>query len=145
MRMERTVKRLRDLTQEDDGTASKLDEVLTERSKSVNSGSVLSKYSIWRRDTDENSDSLVRLMRDQLIMARVYSSIAQSHKQPRLLNDLRQRIKESQRTLGEANTDADLQPRRFGCLCNQYFMILVKLHCVDCMRNYFISIFIGYI
>ena len=112
------MKRLRDLTQENDGTVSKLEEVLTERSKSVNSGSVLSKYSIWRRDTDENSDSLVRLMRDQLIMARVYSSMAQSHKQPRLLNDLRQRIKESQRTLGEANTDADLQPRRFGCLCS---------------------------
>ena len=114
--MERTVKRLRDLTQEDERRTSELDKILSDRSRNVNSGSVLSKYSIWRKDHDENSDSLVRLMRDQLIMARVYSSIAQSRKEPHLLNELRQRIKESQRTLGEANTDADLQPRRFRCV-----------------------------
>lgn len=108
MRMERKVKRLRELTQQDDAAAVKLEEVVTERTKGIGSGSVLNKYSIWRRDNDENSDSLVRLMRDQLIMARVYASIAQSHNRPHILHDLRVRIRESQRALGEATVDAEL-------------------------------------
>eukprot|EP00250_Pteridium_aquilinum_P021441 c25124_g1_i1 orf=979-3132(+) len=108
MRMERKVKRLRELTQQDDAAAAKSEELVTERTKGIGSGSVLNKYSIWRRDNDENSDSLVRLMRDQLIMARVYASIAQSNNRPHILHDLRTRIRESQRTLGEANVDADL-------------------------------------
>ncbi|KAI5076486.1 hypothetical protein GOP47_0009055 [Adiantum capillus-veneris] len=108
MRMERKVKRSRELTQQDDAIAAKLEEVVAERTKGIGSGSVLNKYSIWRRDNDENSDSLVRLMRDQLIMARVYASLAQSHNRAHILHELRTRIRESQRTLREAAIDADL-------------------------------------
>ncbi|KAH7297537.1 hypothetical protein KP509_25G000900 [Ceratopteris richardii] len=108
LRMERKVKRLRELTQKDDTTAARLEQVVAERSKNIGSGSVLSKYSIWRRDHDENSDSLVRLMRDQLIMARVYVNMAQSHNQVHILHQLRARIRDSQRSLGEATTDAEL-------------------------------------
>lgn len=108
MRMERKVKRLRELTQQDDAAAARLEEVVAERTKGIGSSNVLNKYSIWRRDNDENSDSLVRLMRDQLIMARVYASLAQSHNRAHILHELRIRIRESQRTLGEATIDADL-------------------------------------
>ncbi|GFY99597.1 galacturonosyltransferase 1 [Actinidia rufa] len=79
-----------------------------ERSKSVDSA-VLGKYSIWRKENEnENSDSTVRLMRDQMIMARVYISIANMKNKHDLAQELQNRLKESQRALGEVTADADL-------------------------------------
>ena len=86
-----------------------------DRAKNIGGSNVLNKYSIWRKENDENSDSFVRLMRDQLIMARVYESIAQSQNRNQLFHDLRGRIKESLATLGEASIDSDL-PHRFSTL-----------------------------
>ncbi|KAL3348980.1 hypothetical protein AABB24_022241 [Solanum stoloniferum] len=47
-------------------------------------------------------------MRDQMIMARVYISIATMKKKLDLARDLQARLKESQRALGDAGSDADL-------------------------------------
>lgn len=89
----------------------KLENATIERSKSVDS-SVLGKYSIWRKENDnENTDSTVRLMRDQMIMARVYISIATMKKKLDLAQDLQTRLKENQRALGDAGSDADLTRR----------------------------------
>lgn len=89
----------------------KLENAAIERSKSVDS-SVLGKYSIWRKENDnENTDSTVRLMRDQMIMARVYISIATMKKKLDLAHELQTRLKESQRVLGDAGSDADLTRR----------------------------------
>eukprot|EP00249_Psilotum_nudum_P006782 c20052_g1_i1 orf=350-2527(-) len=105
--MERKAKRLAELTQHDPEVEAKLEKEAIERTREIDGG-VLGKYSIWRRESDENSDSLVRLMRDQLIMARVFASLAQSQNKVNLLRDLRLRIKESQHSLGEASVDTDL-------------------------------------
>ena len=68
--------------------------------------SINKKYSIWRQEKEP--DSLVRLMRDQLVMARVYASLANAQDDVDLLRDLNTRIKESRRIIGEANVDSDL-------------------------------------
>lgn len=108
LREERREKRASDLVQQDDDAIVKLENAAIERSKSVDTA-VLGKYSIWRKENEnDNSDSTVRLMRDQIIMARVYLSIAKMKGKLDLLQELQTRLKESQRALGEASSDADL-------------------------------------
>lgn len=113
MRERRREKRAADLVKRDDDVSVKLENAAIERSKSVDS-SVLGKYSVWRKENDnDNADSTVRLMRDQMIMARVYISIATMKKNLELAHDLQVRLKESQRALGDAGSDADLTRRCF--------------------------------
>eukprot|EP00252_Welwitschia_mirabilis_P027436 TRINITY_DN9405_c0_g1_i1.p1 TRINITY_DN9405_c0_g1~~TRINITY_DN9405_c0_g1_i1.p1 ORF type:complete len:707 (+),score=136.33 TRINITY_DN9405_c0_g1_i1:385-2505(+) len=108
LRQKRRQRRSMELIQQDDEEKVKLENAAIERSKEVDSA-VLGKYSIWRKENEnENSDSNVRLIRDQLIMARVYSSIARARNSPEMYNELMLRIKESQRALGEASQDSDL-------------------------------------
>lgn len=100
-----------ELVHKDDEARVKLENAAIERSKVVDSA-VLGKYSIWRKENEnENSDSTVRLMRDQIIMARVYSALAKSKNKSDLYQKLQTRIKESQRAVGEASADADLHHR----------------------------------
>ncbi|KNA25929.1 hypothetical protein SOVF_002120 [Spinacia oleracea] len=108
LREKRREKRAADLVKQDDETILKLENAAIQRSKSVDSA-VLGKYNIWRRENDnENTDSTVRLMRDQIIMARVYIGIAKMKNKLELSQELQHRLKESQRALGETTTDADL-------------------------------------
>ncbi|KAG5626815.1 hypothetical protein H5410_012033, partial [Solanum commersonii] len=108
LRERRREKRAADLVKRDDDVTVKLENAAIERSKSVDS-SVLGKYSVWRKETDnDNTDSTVRLMRDQMIMARVYISIATMKNKLDLARDLQARLKESQHALGDAGSDADL-------------------------------------
>lgn len=111
LRERRREKRAADLVQQDDEAIVKLENAAIERSKSVDSA-VLGKYSIWRKENEnDNSDSTVRLMRDQMIMARVYLSIAKMKNKPDLQQELQSRLKESQRALGDTAADADLHHR----------------------------------
>ncbi|KAL2892331.1 Polygalacturonate 4-alpha-galacturonosyltransferase [Bienertia sinuspersici] len=108
LREKRREKRASDLVKQDDETILKLENAAIQRSKSVDSA-VLGKYNIWRRENEnENTDSAVRLMRDQIIMARVYISIAKMKNKLDLFQELQHRLKESQRALGDATTDVDL-------------------------------------
>ncbi|KAE9592249.1 putative polygalacturonate 4-alpha-galacturonosyltransferase [Lupinus albus] len=104
----RKEKRAAELVKQDDDVIVKLEDLAIERSKSVDSA-VLGKYNIWRKEFEnENADSNVRLMRDQIIMARVYLSIAKMKNKPQLYQELQSQLKESQRALGEAISDAEL-------------------------------------
>ncbi|KAK9273589.1 hypothetical protein L1049_018399 [Liquidambar formosana] len=108
LREKKREKRAAELVQQDDEATVKLENAAIERSKSVDSA-VLGKYSIWRRENEnDNSDSTVRLMRDQTIMARVYLSIAKMKNKLDLHRELQTRLKESQRALGDATADSDL-------------------------------------
>lgn len=108
LRDQRREKRATYLAKQDDEVVVKLENAAIERSKSVDSA-VLGKYSIWRKENDnENSDSTVRLIRDQMIMARVYLSIATMKKKVDMVQELQNRLKESQRVLGDATADSDL-------------------------------------
>ncbi|ONM23067.1 polygalacturonate 4-alpha-galacturonosyltransferase isoform X3 [Zea mays] len=106
LRETRREKRAMDLVHKDDEAHVKQENAAIERSKAVDSA-VLGKYSIWRKE-NENSDSTVRLMRDQIIMARVYSALAKSKNKSDLYQKLQTRIKESQRAVGDASADAGL-------------------------------------
>ncbi|XP_030511452.2 polygalacturonate 4-alpha-galacturonosyltransferase [Rhodamnia argentea] len=108
LREKRRLKRAAELVQQDEEVTVKLENAAIERSKSVDSA-VLGKYSIWRKENEnENTDSTIRFMRDQMIMARVYLTIAKMKNKLDLYQELQTRIKESQRALGEASGDADL-------------------------------------
>ncbi|KAJ8556322.1 hypothetical protein K7X08_023080 [Anisodus acutangulus] len=108
LRERRSEKRAAALVKQDDEVTVKLENAALERSNSVDS-SVLGKYSIWRKENEnENIDSKVRLMRDQMIMARVYIGIATMKKKSGLAQELQKQLKESRRALGEAISDADL-------------------------------------
>jgi alpha-1,4-galacturonosyltransferase len=54
-----------------------------------------------RENENEKVDSNVRLMRDQIIMARIYSVLAKSRDKLDLYQELLSRIKESQSCLRE--------------------------------------------
>ncbi|KAL6964970.1 Polygalacturonate 4-alpha-galacturonosyltransferase [Sarracenia purpurea var. burkii] len=108
LREKRWKKRAADLSKQDDEVKVKLENAAIVRSKSVDSA-VLGKYSIWRKENEnENLDSTVHLIRDQIIMAKVFISIANMKNKPDLAQELLSRTKESQRSLGEATADADL-------------------------------------
>lgn len=102
-----------EVVQQDDEALVKLENTGIERSKAVDSA-VLGKYSIWRRENEnEKADSRVRLMRDQMIMARIYSVLAKSRDKLDLYQELLARLNERQRSLGEATADAELPKRWF--------------------------------
>ncbi|XP_010512444.1 PREDICTED: polygalacturonate 4-alpha-galacturonosyltransferase isoform X2 [Camelina sativa] len=108
LRERRREMRANELVQHNDDTILKLENAAIERSKSVDSA-VLGKYSIWRRENEnDNSDSNIRLMRDQVIMARVYTGLAKLKNKNDLLQELQARLKDSQRVLAESTSDADL-------------------------------------
>ncbi|KAK7340150.1 hypothetical protein VNO77_20844 [Canavalia gladiata] len=106
----RKEERAAELVNQDHEVIVKLEDSAIEHSKSVDSA-VLGKYNIWRKENEnENADSTVRLMRDQIIMARVYLSIAKMKNKLQLYQELQSQLKESQHALGEATSDADLHP-----------------------------------
>ncbi|KAF3790976.1 Polygalacturonate 4-alpha-galacturonosyltransferase [Nymphaea thermarum] len=108
LRHRRREKRATELVQQDSEATVKLENAAIEHSKMVDSA-VLGKYSIWRKDNEnENSDATVRVIRDQIIMAKVYASIAKTKNRSDLYEELMLRLKESQHSLGDASVDADL-------------------------------------
>ncbi|KAG8502062.1 hypothetical protein CXB51_000198 [Gossypium anomalum] len=66
---------------------------------------VKGKYSIWRKDFENpNADSTLKLMRDQIIMAKVYANIAFSKKQTVLYNSLLKQVMETKDELYDCFT-----------------------------------------
>lgn len=100
-----------DLVKQDYEVTVKLENEPIQRSKSVDSA-VLGKYSLWRKQNEnENSDSNVRTIQDQMIMARVYISLAITKNKLDLAHELQNRLRDSQRSLGEGTTDSHLHRR----------------------------------
>ncbi|PKA60083.1 Polygalacturonate 4-alpha-galacturonosyltransferase [Apostasia shenzhenica] len=92
----------------DDEVFVQLENADIEHSKAVDSA-VLGKYNLWRREYDnEHSDSKVKFMRDQVIMARVYMALAKSKNKLDIYQNLLSQLKESQRVIGKVNADVDL-------------------------------------
>lgn len=110
-RKDRRVLRTSVLIQQDKGAAdSQTEATAFIWSKSLDT-SIKGKYSIWRRDFDSpNSDSTLKLMRDQIIMAKAYANIAKSNNVTTLYNSLMKQSRESQLAIGEAMSDAELHP-----------------------------------
>ncbi|OVA00617.1 Glycosyl transferase [Macleaya cordata] len=110
LRQQRKELRSAELIQHDKDTENLMEAAAIERSKQLNT-SVRGKYSIWRREYENpNSDSTLKLIRDQIIMAKAYASIAKPKNELRLYDSLMKHIKDNQRAIGEASSDAELHP-----------------------------------
>ncbi|KAF7810726.1 putative galacturonosyltransferase 3 [Senna tora] len=110
VRQERRKARASDLVQRDKETDTKIVAAAVERAESFVT-TVKGKFSIWRREYENpNSDSTLKLMRDQIIMAKAYSNIAKSKNKTVLYNALIKHSRESQLAIGEASADAELHP-----------------------------------
>jgi hypothetical protein len=63
---------------------------------------VADQLATWQQEGGEDSERLVNLMKEQVIMARAYTMLAQQGGDPQLARQLRAKRKELQKTLGEA-------------------------------------------
>lgn len=111
MRRKRWELRVAELIQQENESGKTVQSVALEQSRSVGLG-VRTKYSIWRRDYESpRSDSTLKLMRDQIIMAKAYANIAKSKNESSLYLSLLKHCRESERAIGDASSDAGLHPR----------------------------------
>ncbi|KAM0891104.1 hypothetical protein ACQ4PT_026612 [Festuca glaucescens] len=70
---------------------------------------VKASYNIWRQEFHHtNTDSTLKLMKDQIIMAKVYATIARSQNEPDLYTSLMKCITESKEAIGDAHMDSEL-------------------------------------
>ena len=111
LRQERRERRTAELIQQNKETDDKMQEAAIERAREFDD-TVKGKYSIWRKEYENpNSDSTLKLMRDQIIMARAYATIAKAKNEMVLYDSLIKHSRESQFAIGEATSDVELQPR----------------------------------
>ncbi|KAF4373980.1 hypothetical protein F8388_007886 [Cannabis sativa] len=110
MRQERMNLRTAELLRQDKEADDQMVAAAIERSRNLDT-TVKGKYSIWRRDYDNlNSDSTLKLMRDQIIMAKAYANIAKENNDTSTFDALMLQSKRSHHAIGEASSDAELQP-----------------------------------
>lgn len=110
MRQKRRELRTEKLIQEDKENDDKIQAIEFEQSRSLDPG--VMKYSIWRRDFESPiSDSTLKLMRDQIILAKAYAQVALANNETSLYKSLMQHCSESQHAIGDATSDAELHPR----------------------------------
>jgi len=94
---------------EEEDQMNRLEADAFQRTKELEQG-ILDEYSAsqQQKGKTKSSDSQIRLMRDQLIMARAYTYLAQATNHVRLVHDLKFRIKDYQKTLADCNLDSEL-------------------------------------
>ncbi|KAF8405541.1 hypothetical protein HHK36_010448 [Tetracentron sinense] len=110
LREERRELRTSQLIQQDKENENRMQIAAIERSKQLNT-TIKGKYSIWRRDNvNPNSNSMLKLMLDQITMAKAYWSIARSKNKLGLYDSLMKHIKDSKHTIGEAGSYTVIHP-----------------------------------
>ncbi|XP_071696332.1 probable galacturonosyltransferase 3 [Rutidosis leptorrhynchoides] len=110
LRQERRDRRTAELIQVGQKSETQMQEAAIERAKTFDT-SVKSRYSIWRKEYESpNSDSTVKLMRDQIIMAKAYASIAKAKNETGVYESLIKHYKRSQQVIEKATYDSDLGP-----------------------------------
>lgn len=110
LRRERREKRSAYLIAQDREIDKQMQKAAIERATELDT-TIKGKYNIWRKEYENpNSDTTVKLMRDQIIMARAYATIAKSKNQTMLYDSLIKHSRESELAIGEATTDIELHP-----------------------------------
>ncbi|KAG5526902.1 hypothetical protein RHGRI_032980 [Rhododendron griersonianum] len=110
LRQQRRDLRTAKLIRQDKEIDNQLQAAAIERTRELDT-TVKGRYSIWRIEyQNPNSDSTLKLMRDQIIMAKAYASIAKANNETGLYDSLMQSSRESQHAIGDARSDAELQP-----------------------------------
>ncbi|XP_019167038.1 PREDICTED: probable galacturonosyltransferase 3 isoform X1 [Ipomoea nil] len=109
-RKERRERRTAELIQHDKEIDNQMQNAAIERAQKLDT-TIKGKFNIWRKEYENpNSDSTLKLMRDQIIMARAYATIAKAKNDSTLYNSLMKQSRESQMAMGDASSDAELQP-----------------------------------
>lgn len=111
LRQERREQRTAELIQQSKEIDHEMQEAAIERAREFDT-TVKGKYNIWRKEYENpNSDSMLKLMRDQIIMARAYATIAKAKNETVLYDSLIKHSRESQFAIGEATSDVELQTK----------------------------------
>jgi alpha-1,4-galacturonosyltransferase len=109
MRLKRRKARTAELIQQNKEIDNRIVSAAIERSEGFDT-TIKGKYSIWRKEYENpNSDSTLKLMRDQIIMAKAYTNIAKSMNKTGLYNALVNHSRDSQLAIGDARSDAELR------------------------------------
>lgn len=126
LRQKRRELRTAELIRQDNENDNIMQETAFEQSKRLEPR-VTGKYSIWRRDFESpNTDSTLKLMWDQIILAKAYAHVAKSRNESSLYNSLMKHCKESQHAIGDANSDAEL-PSRYSYFISLFCCLIFCL------------------
>lgn len=110
LREQRRALRTSELIRRDKDTDREMEEAAIRRTKEFDTA-IKERYGIWRIEyANPNSDSTLKLMYDQIIMAKAYANIAKAKNEIVLYDSLLKHSRESQLAIGEATSDAELQP-----------------------------------
>ncbi|KAL8267434.1 hypothetical protein R6Q59_004778 [Mikania micrantha] len=108
LRQERRDRRTAELIQLSQKKMAQMEDAAIEHAKTFDT-SVKGRYGIWRKEYESpNSDSMVKLMRDQIIMAKAYASIAKAKNETRIYESLVKHAKRSQQAIEKATFDSEL-------------------------------------
>lgn len=141
LRRERRERRTADLIKQDREIDNQMQGAAIKRAQELDT-TIKGKYSIWRKEYENpNSDSTVKLMGDQIIMAKAYATIAMAKNETMLYNSLIKHSRESKRAIGEATTDAGLPPRS----PEQFFLKFILMLAIGYYRVTYVSSFFVWI
>ncbi|KAM3220568.1 putative galacturonosyltransferase 3 [Capsicum annuum] len=134
LRNERRERRTAELIQQDKEIENQIQDAALERAKKLDT-TRMGKKNIWRKEYENpNSDSALKLMRDQIIMARAYATIAKAKNEDSLYDSLINHSRENQLAIGEATSDAELQPSALDQAKNMgHVLAAAKDQLYDCM------------
>ncbi|XP_047323684.1 probable galacturonosyltransferase 3 [Impatiens glandulifera] len=110
LREERKKLRSEYLSRQDKDIDSQMDAAAIQRTEEFDT-TMKGRYSIWRIEyANPNSDSIVKLMHDQIVMAKAYATIAKAKNETFLYDSLIKSYRESRLAIEEASSDAELPP-----------------------------------
>ena len=119
-RRRRKERRVQELLQMDKKAELEMQNAAINSSMNFNN-KIRGSYNIWRQEFRFiNTDSTLRLIKDQIIMAKLYATLALPQKEPDMYALLMKCIKESQTAIGDALIDSELDSR--------YFISLLKIN-----------------
>lgn len=125
MRQDRRKARAAELTREDKENDDHIVSAAIEHTEGFDT-TIKGKYGIWRREYENpNSDSTLKLMQDQIIMAKAYANIAKSKNKIVLYEALIKHSRDSQQAIGEASSDTELHLGYF-CISLVFFLWLIR-------------------
>ncbi|XP_068639752.1 probable galacturonosyltransferase 3 isoform X3 [Aristolochia californica] len=109
LRQTKRENRTAELIQQDKTAEYQKQVAAIEQSKNLNNKISGGKYSIWKREyNNQHGDDVLKLMRDQVIIAKAYASIAQAKDDVELYTSLMNCIQRNRKAIGEANSDVEL-------------------------------------
>ncbi|XP_051129791.1 probable galacturonosyltransferase 3 isoform X3 [Andrographis paniculata] len=135
LRKERREKRIAELIKQDKKIDKQMQEAAIKRARELDT-TVKGKFSIWRKEYENpNSDSTVKLMGDQIIMARAYATIAMAKNETMLYDSLIKHSRECKFAIGDATTDADLPPSALDkAISMGHILATAKDRLYDCIE-----------